>query len=126
MSVYRVIDVIGTSTRGGGARRRRASRAPRCATSAWAKSSSRTCTSKRRLTYRVKLALSFKYEEGDGAEPYLERSWRTCAPRSFAVGPIADARRVGPPAPRFRHDGEDRAPKATVRSVTVSTSVTAS
>jgi dodecin len=78
MSVYRVIDVIGTSTRG------------------WedaAKEAMRVASTSLRdlrvgevveqdvhleasgeLTYRVKLALSFKYEEGDPAEPYLERS----------------------------------------------------
>jgi dodecin len=78
MSVYRVIDVIGTSTRG------------------WedaAKEAMRVASSSLRdlrvgevveqdlhvepsgeLTFRVKLALSFKYEEGDSPEPYLERS----------------------------------------------------
>jgi dodecin len=78
MSVYRVIDVIGTSTRGWEDATKEAMRV--------ASTSLRDLRvgevvaqdvhleASGELTYRVKLALSFKYEEGDQTEPYLERS----------------------------------------------------
>jgi dodecin len=78
MSVYRVIDVIGTSPRGWDDATKEAMRV--------ASGSLRDLRvgevvmqdvhveSSGELTYRVKLALSFKYEEGEPPEPYLERS----------------------------------------------------
>ena len=77
MSVYRVIDVIGTSSTGWDDAAKEAMRV--------AKGSVRDLRvgevvaqdvhvePSGDLTYRVKLALSFKYEEGDATEP-LERS----------------------------------------------------
>ena len=78
MSVYRVIDVIGTSSTGWEDATKEAMRV--------AKGSVRDLRvgevvaqdvhveASGELTYRVKLALSFKYEEGDAPEAWLERS----------------------------------------------------
>jgi hypothetical protein len=78
MSVYRVIDVIGTSSTGWDDATKEAMRVARgslrdlrvgevVAQDVHIEASGD-------LTFRVKLALSFKYEEGDTGEPYLERT----------------------------------------------------
>lgn len=74
MSVYRVIDVIGTSSTGWEDATKEAMRVARgslrdlrvgevVAQDVHLEASGE-------LTFRVKLALSFKYEEGDGGEPF--------------------------------------------------------
>ena len=77
MAVYRVIDVIGTSTTSWGdaaaEAMRVAGQSVRDIRVGEVKEQDVQLEQDGRLTYRVKLGLSFKYEEGGPAEPDLER-----------------------------------------------------
>ena len=78
MSVYRVIDVIGTSPTGWEDAAAKAMRVVRDSLRdvrvAEVKDQDLHLTEDGGLTYRIKLAVSFKYEEGDDAEAFLQRS----------------------------------------------------
>lgn len=78
MSVYRVIDVIGSSSRGWDAAAAEAMRVARGSVRdirvGEVVSQDVHLEASGDLTYRVKLAVSFKYEEGEPPEPWLERS----------------------------------------------------
>ncbi|MGE0795664.1 MAG: dodecin family protein [Acidimicrobiia bacterium] len=78
MSVYRVIDVIGTSATGWEDAAARAMTVVkgslRDVRVAEVAAQDLHLTDDGELTYRIKLSVSFKYEEGDEAEPFLARS----------------------------------------------------
>jgi hypothetical protein len=78
MSVYRVIDVIGTSPSGWAEAAQEAMRVARGSVRdiriGEVVKQDVHLEESGQLTYRVRLAVSFKYEEGEPPEPYLERS----------------------------------------------------
>jgi flavin-binding protein dodecin len=77
MSVYRVIDVVGTSNTGWEDAAARAMQVVRKSLRdvrvAEVTSQDLHLTEDGSLTYRIKLSVSFKYEEDDVVEPFLER-----------------------------------------------------
>lgn len=78
MSVYRVIDVVGTSQTGWEDAAAKAMHVVRGSLRdvrvAEVTAQDLHLMPDGDLTYRVKLSVSFKYEEGEDEEPFLERS----------------------------------------------------
>jgi flavin-binding protein dodecin len=78
VSVYRVIDVVGTSNSGWEDAAARAMHVVRGSLRdvrvAEVTAQDLHLTEDGNLTYRIKLSVSFKYEEGEPEEPFLERA----------------------------------------------------